>query len=1082
MSTETTTQTISDIVDLSDELYEGDEIIKGQIRLYDVDSGGTLESDARRFYERTLITDGLRDQLNRLRDALTGEDAVRTHILYGPYGSGKSHQMVSLYHCFNAPEAAADWAGDEIDGFGEALPDSANPIVVALQKSNAEYEYLWEPFFDGLDYDAGSFETGGYPDVDTIQDAIGDQTVAFFVDELEDWFDTLTGRRRSANKGFLQALLEATNDSSNDLYTIVSVLREGSDVHDILNRQETVDVNMRNQVSIREVLRHRLIDPESVDHAAVEDLVDTYVDEYADTSYINVPSGLRTDMYDTYPFHPVLIDALKTQYFAETESGSARGMLYLFAKVLLDRHAETNLLTHGDVDAVEYNDELRRVNVETSRPDVCYEDIEQRLDDEELPYGRRILSTVLLYSLRQHQNEGADREEILIGTYKTGDRLNDVNIDLQRLDNFVYHLHNVNDNHYVIREDQNPRALIKDAARNIDDDDARQKLSDVVGNIFGPGSFPVGFVEGDLLSVDDSQETKVVVKNSTWIQEEVREVITNGGRGRQWRNTFVFVQPSGEDTVIGENGRYLEKAKLIKGAKLRKEDDSLDPDIRDKIEEEMANDGRQLKKQIKMAYGEVLDGDDLLNRFDSAVNMPLEERIDGAPYNAKDIIDSMEADYFDLIPHVQPILQDLFDRRGEATIEDVYEAFLREPTYPIPGDESDIVNAVAEALEDEPVLAHTSKNGFIEELAGLSFGTLLVPKEQVEQWGVEDVVRDIRQRFSEGTDEIDIGQYELERLRSTDVWVVDLTNPDRDSHDIIMSAFGRLAADERYILVSGTEILDKAQADATLRDTESAERVDTDYLVEQARSAIRDSDSGEADLGVILKEIRSDPELYLPPSETERKLRETINQFLADDEPYLLRINGEFTTAIDEQDPRDVRIVPTLTDRIGEQVLDNIRDREDGSVFMADSIAEEIAGVDTPAVRTFLLRNLGEDDPRYVIAKNGSDNWRDWQPGDAFRVHGGTEPFAFQGDDVTDLLQAWQDFDGGGQVVYGTVAFATDDSPADTVADRLTTHVELDETYVELTLSDGQAQTGINHLFEALPDNADSIDVHIQFQ
>jgi len=97
-----------------------------------------------------------------------------------------------------------------------------------------------------------------------IEDAVGDRTVAFFMDELEDWFGALDGRRLSANRGFLQALLETT--SRTNLFAIVSVLREGSDVHDILSRQTRVEVNMSNQVDIRDVLRHRLVEPGSVDH------------------------------------------------------------------------------------------------------------------------------------------------------------------------------------------------------------------------------------------------------------------------------------------------------------------------------------------------------------------------------------------------------------------------------------------------------------------------------------------------------------------------------------------------------------------------------------------------------------------------------------------------------------------------------------------------------------------------------------------------------------------------------------------------------------------------------------------------
>ena len=295
--------TIDGTVTLSQELTEGDSLVKGQIRLYDVESdAGTLESDAERFFDRTLLTEGLEDSLKRLRDTIQGEDNIRIHEMYGPYGTGKSHQMVAMYHCFDSPEVVEQWADGRIEDLDGTLSRDALPIVVSLQKE--QYEYLWEPLFEALDYDLdeSEYEDGGYPDIDTITDAVGDRTVAFLVDELEDWFGSLEGRRKSANKGFLQALLEAT--SRTNLFAIISVLREGSDVHDILSRQERVEVNMSNQVDIREVLRHRLVEPGSIDQSKMRDLVDQYIEAYAEADYVDLPDGLRDEMYETYPFHP----------------------------------------------------------------------------------------------------------------------------------------------------------------------------------------------------------------------------------------------------------------------------------------------------------------------------------------------------------------------------------------------------------------------------------------------------------------------------------------------------------------------------------------------------------------------------------------------------------------------------------------------------------------------------------------------------------------------------------------------------------------------------------------------------------
>jgi len=360
------------------------------------------------------MTQGLREALSILRDSLTGDDPRGTHILYGPYGSGKSHQMVALYHCFDDPDAAGHWASDSVEGFDAALPESATPITVAMQ--NEQYEYLWEPFFEALDYDPGTYSSGGYPDMQTIQEAVGDDTVAFFVDELEDWFDTLQGDRKSANKAFLQSLLESTALSDLELYTIVSVLREGSEVHDILNREQAVEVNMNNQVDKREVLRHRLID--SVNENAAREIVNGYFDAYDQSDHVSIPDDLLSEMHDLYPFHPVLLDALETRYYADEDNQNTRGMIYLFSKVLLEMQDQTDLITHGDIDAIEFEDELAKINYE--RLNAATGDIKSRIDDDDVPHGRRILNTILLYSLKPSEGEGAEVSEIVMGAYQTG--------------------------------------------------------------------------------------------------------------------------------------------------------------------------------------------------------------------------------------------------------------------------------------------------------------------------------------------------------------------------------------------------------------------------------------------------------------------------------------------------------------------------------------------------------------------------------------------------------------------------------------------------------------------------------------
>jgi len=1060
-------QTLEDTVTLSRELREEGQI-DGQVKLYNVDDESEFESDAELFFDRTLMTQGLREALTILRDSLTGDDPRGTHILYGPYGSGKSHQMVALYHCFDDPAAAGDWASGSVEGFEAALPEAATPITVAMQ--NEQYEYLWEPFFEALDYDPGTFESGGYPDMQTIQDAVGNETVAFFVDELEDWFDTLQGDRKSANKAFLQSLLESTALSDLELYTIVSVLREGSEVHDILNREQAVEVNMNNQVDKREVLRHRLID--SVDESAAREIVNGYFDAYDQAEgHVDLPDDLLSEMHDLYPFHPVLLDALETRYYADEGNQNTRGMIYLFSKVLLEMKDQTDLITHGDIDAIEFEDELAKINYE--RLNAATGDIKSRIDEDEVPHGRRILNTILLYSLKPSEGEGADVSEIVMGAYQTGDLVSDVVLNLERLHGVAWHLHKLNGK-YAIRDRQNPNALIRNAAVDVSETSAKAEIADFITDIFGSSAYPVGFRTNDMRDIPDDREVKVVVKDDQWTEEEVKRVITNDGRGREWRNTLVFVQPSG-DKAIESGTRYIDKARYIEGARQVLADESLDDEIRASIQGMREQEENELREELQLLYGEVLDGDNLLNEFDLVAPMDLDVFVpDGAELDASNIADAASADPFDLQSHVWDIAEDLLERRGEISVEDIYEQFLRDPELPIPGSANDVLNATVEALSDKPVLARDT-GGFRDNLSGSSLDTVLVQQSDVDVWGVDDVERELRQRFGSGTTAVDIGDLELELVEDGEIWI------DGDSHDIVMRAIGRLASEEQYVIVRGNEILDKPQSDATLRDVGGAEVVGTSFLVDRIEEHI--DDDGYANLDTIIGEVRSEESVFLPPDETESVAREAVNEFLVDD--YVLEAGGRYLESLGDRDPTAVKIVPTVPDRIDDQILEYIEDLEPGDQFTVNKVADRFdSSVTEYMVRTFLLENIGkEEEPEYVVNTTGSDKASDWVPGYPFRkadTEADTWRFEYNGDDVAAMRSKWRNNHQTGSVEYGDVTFMLPDKEG--VPGALQGTADVERAQVSLTLRSEQDYTKVQDLFERMPEEASSLKVEISFQ
>jgi len=646
-------------------------------------------------------------------------------------------------------------------------------------------------------------------------------------------------------------------------------------------------------------------------------------------------------------------------------------------------------------------------------------------------------------------------------------------LNLERLHGVAWHLHKLNGK-YAIRDKQNPNALIRNAATDVSERSAKAEVGDIVGAIFGSNTYPVGFRTDDLGDVPDDRDIKVVVSADQWTAEEVERVITNDGRGREWRNTLVFVQPSG-GTAIESGTRYIDKARYIEGARQVLADQSLDAEIRESIEAMKQQEEQELREELQLCYGEVLDGDDLLNEFDQMAAMELDVYVpEGDELDASNIAAAAGADPLDLQQHVWPIVDDLLERRGEVTFGEVHEQFLRDPELPIPGSATDVLNAAVTALSEKPVLARDS-GGFRDDLTGSSLDTTIVHKEGVEVWDVDDVEQELRQRFGSGTTALDIGDFEVELAEDSDIWL------DGEAHDMVMRAVGRLNREDQYVVVRGNEILEKPQSDATLRDVGNARTIGASALVSEIEERIEAD--GAANMSTIIGETRADEAVFLPPDETETTTREAVNEFLVDD--HVLEAGGRYLDSLGDRDPTAVTIVPTVTDRVGDQILEYIGDLEPDDEFTVGKIASRFDdSVTEDMVQTFLLSNLGrEGEPEYVVGPTGSEKVADWVPGYPFRVpdtETDTWRFEYRGDDVADLRTKWRRNHEPGTVEYGDVTFML--PGRDGVPGALQGTAEVERTQVSLTLRSGQDYTRVQDLFERMPDEASSLKIEISFE
>jgi len=444
--------TITDVATLSEEVTSGQ--VYGVVQLYKVlEDKPALEKDPAAVFARTYLTDALRMSLDQVCHKLTDQDQRGGLVFTGGYGSGKSHQLLALYHTLTRPDLAAQWL--KRHGYDEPLPTLNNLVVIVLHTARVDYDNLWEPIFQQLGAEDVLRQVKRYPTIPQIRQALGSRPVVIIIDEIENWYETILPQRvstaetsRAANRTFLQHLLELANEPDVRLMVLFSLIRENLDIVDVIDRTGPISINLSTAADREEILLYRLF--EHVDQQGAAQVVDRFIELYRERQ-IAVPMGdyesYRARMARVYPLHPELLRVLFERYSTASNYANTRGILYLLATILREQATNVPILLASAVDAARFDDEL--VVLDRALVEATVRDIERVGHTE---YGREILSTVLLYSINREQQIGANEAEIVMGVATPEINPNDVLLGLNRLLGQAWHLHKLNGQYAVSRK------------------------------------------------------------------------------------------------------------------------------------------------------------------------------------------------------------------------------------------------------------------------------------------------------------------------------------------------------------------------------------------------------------------------------------------------------------------------------------------------------------------------------------------------------------------------------------------------------------------------------------------------------
>jgi len=700
--------TIADITTLSEEVKSGH--VYGVVQLYKVlEDKPALEKNPADVFARTYLTDALRTGLDQVRYKLTGQDRRGGLVFTGGYGSGKSHQLLALYHALTHPDLAAQWLGGH--GCDEPLPTLDNLVVIVLHTARVDYDNLWEPVFQQLGAQNVLGQIKRYPTIPQIRQALGSQPVVIIIDEIENWYETILPQRvstaetsRAANRTFLQHLLEVANEPDVPLMVLFSLLRDNPDIVDVIDRTGPISINLSTAADREEILLYRLF--EQVDRNKAAQVVDGFIEMYRERQ-IAVTMGdyghYRARMARVYPLHPELLRVLFERYSTASNYANTRGILYLLANILREQAANVPILLTSAVDAARFDDQL----VVLDRPlvEATVRDIERV---GHIEYGREILSAVLLYSINREQQIGAGETEIVMGVATPEINPNDVLLGLNRLLGQAWHLHKLN-GQYAVRIEENVFAVVQNRARDISETVAIPHVAQVLAKeVLGGNTYVYEIDE-----IPDDRHLKVVVSLRALETDQDVYAIYHGHR-RQ--NRMVVLAPLTGD--LRKDQSLIDKAKRIIGGEEIKQDVSKERAVKVQaiIDEEL----KELKERLKARFG-----------FWPKVSVMVSEGPDGRRIEREAVRKiEVEADTAKLLERAisdmarvkEKILDVLHERGPKGLRADLlYDDFYTLRRYPTVSDAAQVTAALKELCKAEQIYieGHKGRNFFGETPYGL---------------------------------------------------------------------------------------------------------------------------------------------------------------------------------------------------------------------------------------------------------------------------------------------------------------------------------------------------------------------------
>jgi len=595
-----------------------DDILQGRLTmdvfaadLWDVSKNQGVDEykDAGIFFKKTYLTQGLKNLLGVVEKRLQGKGGDPIIQIQTPFGGGKTHTLIALYH------KAKEW--------------KAKTAVIVGTHLSAE-QTLWglmeEQLTGKVDICKGKISPGS----ENIKKLLMvTQPVLILIDEILEYATKAAGVKvvdsnlAAQTLAFMQELTEAVSSMERVALVITlpaSVMEhydENSEklfqqLQRIAGRTEKIYTPVEED-EISKIIRRRLFSNIEIEEA--RKIVSDFVD-YADKENI-LPGNANPIEYsnrflDSYPFMPDVIDVLYQRWGSFHDFQRTRGVLRLLSLVIYDLKDESlPYISLADFNL--NNQEIRRellkyigneydsvIASDITGPNAGALVVNNELGKSYrgLKLGSKVAATIFLYSFSGGIEHGVGLNGIKRSATAYPNPSNIVTEAVERLKNKLFYLQ-IRDNRYYFSNQPNLNRILLTFMDSVDDDILPDIEKELLLDSLKTSIFRVYIWEEESINISDSEDLKLIVLDKK-DDKVISDILNNKGHNpRVNKNTLFFVYPSESERVAFNN--TLKKMIALKNI-LNNKDLNLNEDQLKELNEDLRKVQDSLKELIRKLY------------------------------------------------------------------------------------------------------------------------------------------------------------------------------------------------------------------------------------------------------------------------------------------------------------------------------------------------------------------------------------------------------------------------------------------------------------------------------------------------